>query len=263
MEFLHCAYGVSGKAIAQNILCVLEKHSLDVNILGGQGYDGAGNMAGKYQGAPARIQRNRPKAIYVRCAAHILNLCIVGACKMQGIRNMQGTLDQIYLFFSLSPKQELELQVHIKELHVDQGRRTKLVNTCKTRWVARMESFQVFMELLPSVVTTLEVFSTGQDWNVEPSTKAATLLTSITQFEFIMALVVAHACYGFVKGLTVFLQGRSQDICSAYVEVDSVTTALHEVREDINTFHKTLYATAVALAETMNASLPSIPHRCA
>ena len=105
LEFLHCASGVSGEAIAQNILCVLENHSLDVNILGGQGYDGAGNMAGKYQGAPARIQRNRPKAIYVRCAAHILNLCIVAACKVQGIRNMQGTLDQIFLFFSLSPNQ--------------------------------------------------------------------------------------------------------------------------------------------------------------
>ncbi|XP_062518720.1 52 kDa repressor of the inhibitor of the protein kinase-like [Corticium candelabrum] len=78
-----------------------------------------------------------------------------------------------------------------------------------------------------------------------------------------MALVVAHACFGFVKGLTVSLQGRSQDICSAYVEVDSVKTALYEVRVDIHTFHKKLYATAVGLAETINASLPSIPRRCA
>ena len=54
-EFLHCASGVSGEAIAQNILCALEKHSLDVNNLRGQGYDGAGNMAGKCQGAAARI----------------------------------------------------------------------------------------------------------------------------------------------------------------------------------------------------------------
>ena len=124
LEFLHCASGVSGEAIAQNILCALEKHSLDVSNLRGQGYDGAGNMAGKYQGAAARIQRNHPKAIYVHCAAHILNLCIVAACKVQGIRNMQGTLDQICFFFNLSPKREQELQVHIKELHVDQGRRT-------------------------------------------------------------------------------------------------------------------------------------------
>ena len=67
------------------------------------------------------------------------------------------------------------------------------------------------MELLPSVVTTLEVVSSGQDWNAESSTKAATLLTLITQFESRMALVVAHACFGFVKGLTVSLQGRSQE----------------------------------------------------
>ncbi len=176
---------------------------------------------------------------------------------------MQCALHQIYLFFSLSPKREQELQVHIKKLHVDQCRRTKLVNTCKTRWVARMESFQVFIKLLPSVVTTLELVNTGQDWNPESTTKAATLLTTITQFEFIMALVLAHACFGFVKGLTVSLQGRSQDICSAYFEVDSVHTALYEVREDIDTFHKKLYATAVALAKIINALLPSIPRRCA
>ena len=109
LEFLHCASSVSGEAIAQNILCALEKHSLDDNNLRGQGYDGAGNMAGKYQGAAACIQRNHPKAIYVHCAAHILNLCIVAACNVQGIRNMQGTLDHIYLFFSLSPKREQEL----------------------------------------------------------------------------------------------------------------------------------------------------------
>ena len=65
MEFLHCASGVSGEAIAQNILCALEKHSLDVNNLRGQGYDGAGNIVGKYQGAAARIQHNHPKAMYV------------------------------------------------------------------------------------------------------------------------------------------------------------------------------------------------------
>ena len=197
LEFLRCASGVSGEVIAQNLLLSLQKHSLDVNNLRRQGYDGVGNMAGKYQGAAASVQCNHPKAIYVHCAVHTINLCIVAACKVQEIRNIQGTLDHIYLFFSLSLKRVQELQVHIKELHVDKRRRTKLVNTCKTRWDARIESFQVFMKLLPSVVTTLEVVSTSQDWNAESSTKAAALLSSITQFEFIIALGVAHASFGF------------------------------------------------------------------
>ena len=169
-------------------------------------------MVEKYQEATARIPRNHPKQINVHCAAHILNLCIVAACNVQGIRNMQGTLDQIYLFFSLSPKREQDLQVYTKELQVHQNRKTLLFNTTKTCWVARMQSLQVFMKLLLSVVTTLEVVSTGQHCKAESCTKAATLLTSITQYEFIKALLVAHACFAFVKGLTVSLQGRSQDI---------------------------------------------------
>ena len=97
MEFLHCASSVSGEAIAQNILSAPEKHSFDVNNLRGLGYDGAGNMAGKYQGAAARIQRNHPKAIDVHCAAHILNLCIVAACKVQHARHFR--LDIPFLQF--------------------------------------------------------------------------------------------------------------------------------------------------------------------
>ena len=48
----------------------------------GQGYDGAGNMAGKYQGTAARIQREYPLALYVHCASHRLNLCIVKSCEI-------------------------------------------------------------------------------------------------------------------------------------------------------------------------------------
>ena len=44
---------------------------------------------------------------------HVVNLCIFAGCNMQGIRNMQGTVNEFYIFFSLSPKRQQELQVHI------------------------------------------------------------------------------------------------------------------------------------------------------
>lgn len=110
----------SGEAIAK-IYWAPWKNSPLINDLRGQGYDGAGYyyyMAGKYQGAAAHIQQNHPKAIYDHCAAHIPNLCIAAACNMQWIGNMQGTVNKIYLFFRLSPKQHLELQLHAYRLLV-------------------------------------------------------------------------------------------------------------------------------------------------
>ena len=64
LEFVLCDTGTSGQAIADKIKFTLEKLTLDLNDLRGQGYDWAGNMSGKY-GAEAIIQHDYPKALYV------------------------------------------------------------------------------------------------------------------------------------------------------------------------------------------------------
>ena len=52
LEFVLCDIGTSEQAIADKIKFTLEKFTLDLNNLRGQGYDGAGNnMSGKYRGA--------------------------------------------------------------------------------------------------------------------------------------------------------------------------------------------------------------------
>ena len=73
--------------------------ALDVQYLHGQSYDGAGDMAGKYEGVAAQIQRDYPKSTYFHCAAHALNLCIFAACSVQSIRNMHGTICKKFVFF--------------------------------------------------------------------------------------------------------------------------------------------------------------------
>ena len=92
-----CDTGTSGKAIADKIKFTLEKLKLDLNNFRGQGYDGAGNMSGKYRGAAAIIQHD-----YLHFVSTVLNLCIV-ACGKQAIRNMYGVVEEIFLFFNYSP----------------------------------------------------------------------------------------------------------------------------------------------------------------
>ena len=88
------------------------------------------------------------------------------------------------------------------------------------------------------------------------------LLTFLTKFQFLIAFIVTKECLGYIKGLTISLQKRAQDICHAYSEVSSVTTALKEVREDIDTKHKEWFAIAVSLGQKVNASAPALPRRC-
>ena len=86
VEFIFCDTGTSGNAIADKILEALQEYGLNVNYLHGQVFDGAGNMAGKYRGMAAIIQSTYPKAVYVHCAAHSLNLCVVAACNIQMVK---------------------------------------------------------------------------------------------------------------------------------------------------------------------------------
>ena len=88
----------------------MQDYGLEIKYVRGQAYDGAGNMAGRCNGAAALIQSSCPKAVYIHCAAHTLNLCVVAACGVQMIKNMMGTMVEICLFFANSPKRQLELE---------------------------------------------------------------------------------------------------------------------------------------------------------
>ena len=262
VDFFHCDTGTAGSALADKILEALRGYGLDISYLRGQAYDGAGNMAGKYSGVAAIIQSNFPKAVYVHCAAHSLNLCVVAACKIQAVKNMMGTMVEICLFFSNSPKRQLELEKNIQS--IQGATANKLVNLCKTRWVARIDALEVFFSLFPAVVRTLEVISEGGDtgWNQDSRRSADSLLICITKFQFLIAFVVTKQCLEYIKGLTVSLQKRAKDICQAYSEVNTIVTALNEVRSDIDVKHKVWHDMAITLGEKVDAPEPQLPRRC-
>ena len=104
LSFLHCDDGLSGEAISKKIVQAVQHFSIGMNLCRGQGYDGAGNMAGKCSGAAARLQQQYPNASYVHCGSHVLNLCIASACTIHAIRNMMGNVCAVSEFFNNSPK---------------------------------------------------------------------------------------------------------------------------------------------------------------
>ena len=58
------------------------KYGLSLLRLRGQGYDGAANMRGEFNGLKSLILRENPYAWYVHCFAHQLQLVIVAVCKI-------------------------------------------------------------------------------------------------------------------------------------------------------------------------------------
>ncbi|XP_075499403.1 uncharacterized protein LOC142537793 [Primulina tabacum] len=63
------------------IYSYLIHYNLDVQNIRGQGYDGASNMRGEFNGPQALILKDCKSAYYVHCFAHRLQLALVAAAK--------------------------------------------------------------------------------------------------------------------------------------------------------------------------------------
>lgn len=66
----------TGEGLTELILTHLEKLGFELKWLRGQGYDNGANMKGVRKGVQNRILEKYPRAFYVPCACHSLNLVV-------------------------------------------------------------------------------------------------------------------------------------------------------------------------------------------
>ncbi|XP_076931429.1 uncharacterized protein LOC143596572 [Bidens hawaiensis] len=67
--------------LKQAIVSLLASNQLSMDQVRGQGYDGASNMRGEFNGLKALILKDNPSAHYIHCFAHQLQLVIVAVAK--------------------------------------------------------------------------------------------------------------------------------------------------------------------------------------
>jgi hypothetical protein len=80
LDLIH-VHDTCSATLKQELCSVLAYHKLDVQNVRGQGYDGASNMRGEWNGLQAEFMEECPYAYYVHCFAHQLQLALVGASK--------------------------------------------------------------------------------------------------------------------------------------------------------------------------------------
>ena len=224
--------------ISEDILSFLNKCGLDLDFCRGQGYDGAGNMAGKVQGAAVRIQRRYPKAIYVHCGAHLLNLAIASSCSIQDISNMMDHMKAVTKVCNSHPKHSDLLCNKIKEKLLS-ARHSCLIDVCRTRWVARLDALDVFVEIYSALVASLEQMKNNRDrsWAPEMVRTAYNLFNGVVSFEFIITLIVVCRLLGMTRPLTKQLQSPVLDALSAIEKVTLLFATLKRACTDINEMH--------------------------
>ena len=228
VRFIECDKGTSAEAISAKIKEAVKDLGLDLQKVRGQGYDGASNMSGRIAGAAKLITNENILAIYVHCFAHRLNLCVADTCKQQQIKNMMENVRLVSNFF-FHPKRAELLKKNIRE-YMPFARHELLLDVCRTRWIARIDGMDRFEEMYEVITLSLQCVRDDVDgpWSDQSRKDAGNLFVAITNFTFIMSLVVANYYLYLLWPLTSKLQQRELDIMAAYGEVDLVAFRLPE-----------------------------------
>ena len=114
VSFLECRNDLAGAVLYQTINEFLGSAGLDILECRGQGYDGAGAVAGKDKVLWTQIRRVNPKALYTHCVSHRLNLAVVASCKEQRVRNVMEQIKEISNFFNFSVPRKKVCQRKLK-----------------------------------------------------------------------------------------------------------------------------------------------------
>jgi hypothetical protein len=225
---------MTGKGLADIICKTINDLSLQPQFMVGQGYDGAGAMSGHMNGVQAIIKEKYPKALYVHCSSHCLNLCISEGCSVQGVRNCMGTIESAYNFFN-TPKRQTILSAQIEKMDNDQRKKEKLKRMCPTRWVERHDSVQSFVELLRPILAALDEIKTWSD--KKTAIDAQLLQCAIEKCDFFISLFSIEYVFSLTLPLSVYLQRTNLDLSAAMKTAMTVKNKLAEDRKEaIQTF---------------------------
>ncbi|XP_061340573.1 uncharacterized protein LOC133287039 [Gastrolobium bilobum] len=241
---LYHVQDTSSMTLKNAISKILSRHCLDIQNICGQGYDGASNMRGEWNGLQALFLNECPCAYYVHCFAHRLQLALIAASKeVSSIYQFFQNLNFIINIITASSKHhdqfqaaqisEFERSQTIGELETGTG--SNQVGTLKrasdTRWSSHFYSICSLQRGYNESCSVLEnIRSEGSNYSQRGDATAAYKM--ITSFEFIFNLLLMKEIMGITEILCQALQQKSQDILNSMQLVSSTKELIQELRND-------------------------------
>ena len=259
IRFVHCSEGLSGKDLSVVLLNCIQELNLDIMNCRGQGYDGAGSVSGYINGLSAILLRINPKALYVHCHSHRLNLVVCDSCRIPIICDVFDKVREVSDFFNSSETRLKFIEANILADNSSSSKCTKLKDVCRTRWIERIDGLSIFLNNFLIIYNTLNDMSSNKGFNRDTKVKANNFLHCVGNFSFVFPLVVVTRTLELTLPVTRLLQGRSIDILQGMHLIDSLKSKISKLRLDMDTIHNSWYGEAVSLAEKLD--IPIIKNR--
>ncbi|XP_062556769.1 zinc finger MYM-type protein 1-like [Armigeres subalbatus] len=224
---------MDANAIATSIANFLQKTGLDPDKCVGQGYDGCSTMAGKDNGVQKRLREVYPKAVFVHCASHRLNLVVNDLNQVPQIRNAVSTVKDIINFF--------------KESTIRRKYIPNIPSLCETRWSQKYKSISVFNANVDNIIEALETLA--DEGNVATRKNAYQLHSAATRSEFIFSLKLIAKYSALMEPVVNVMQGKSVDMLQCKKHIQNILCIVKKHRENAESVTKELLIEASSTAE--------------
>ncbi|KAJ9548729.1 hypothetical protein OSB04_021272 [Centaurea solstitialis] len=245
-EFIGIAHvpDTSSSTLKEAIVSMLANHQLSIDQVRGQGYDGASNMRGEFNGLRAMILRDNPSAHYIHCFAHQLQLVIVAVAKKhEGVKDFFEYLNMVVTTVSASYKRK-DMIREAKRKRVADGIRSGEIKTGKelnqessllrsgdTRWGSHHATIVSVLKLFREVVDVLCYVKEEGD-STQQRSSAKGILSYFKKLEFIFNALLMQEILGLTNSLSKHLQKKNQDLLEASKLINGTKQALNDLRQN-------------------------------
>ena len=216
----------------------------------------------EHNGVQARVKEVSPKALFIRCYAHSLNLVLVHAIQKNRMTlNYFGTLESLYCFVRNSIYRNqlfMTLQSEFEKGADDEEgapRSLSLKKLCETRWACRIQAITAVQRNYEVLIQLLERVR-DESSNGKAVSDAVGLLTQLRTFSFILCTNVLAELLQHTHIISKYLQSEQLDLHAAISTIEAVVKVLNDKRSE--THFKLKFDESKQICEANDIELPSI-----
>ncbi|XP_005204820.2 zinc finger MYM-type protein 1 isoform X4 [Bos indicus x Bos taurus] len=224
---------MTGTSLHRSIKAYLQQIGVDLNKIRGQAYDSTSNWKGKLKKIAAEFKKEEPRALYLHCYTHCLDLAVIRFCKeVKELRSALNTLSS--LFNTIHGEMSVNFQ-NIYKLSQSKTCKKHISQPC---WTVHDNTLLSVIEGLPEIIETLEVLSNHSS-NTSLADELSDLLAVVSKFEFIFCLKFLYRILSVTGILSKEFQSETIDIFSLSSKIEAILECLSSERND--TYFKTIW----------------------
>ena len=231
-------------ALKEALVKILNSHKLPISRLRGQGYDGASNMRGEFNGMQKLIRDENPYAFYVHCFAHQLQLVVVTvATSTPAIADFFNYVPLIVNTVGASCMRKDALLAKHHDMLLEKlesgeiitgkglNQECSLARPGDTRWGSHLKTLLRILVMWEAVIDILEIVKKD---SVKPTSNGGAfgLIGKMERFDFVFIMHLMIELLSITDSLSHALQRKDQDIVEAMQLIIDVKEQLQDMRDN-------------------------------